>query len=184
MSDTIKYLNQKELDAFFRVIKSPRDRAIFHLIYFRGLRASEPGLLELADFNADKQRLRFRRKKGSRGGEWPLHPRELTALKIWLKVRGKDAGAMFPSRNHLPISRFQVWRLMKAYAIQAGIDPRKAHTHALKHSIAMTLLREKHKDLKFIQTWMGHVNMNSTAQYLHLSDSERDSQAQELYQDW
>jgi integrase len=141
-------------------------------------------MLDFKDFNPDKQRIRFRRLKGSIGGEWPLHPREVTALRTWVKVRGKNPGPLFPSRNNRAIGRFQVLHLMKAYCALAGIAPDKAHTHALKHSIAMTLRNEKHKDLKFIQSWLGHKNMNSTAQYLHLSDLERDNEAKDLYQDW
>jgi hypothetical protein len=69
MADSIKYLDSKELAAFFKVIKDPRNRAIFNIIYFRGLRASDPGLIELQDWSPEKQRIRFRRLKGSIGGE-------------------------------------------------------------------------------------------------------------------
>ena len=39
-----------EKDRLFKQIKSPRDRGIFALLYFHGLRASEPGRLVYSDF--------------------------------------------------------------------------------------------------------------------------------------
>jgi len=44
-SDLRKYLTKDELRRFFQAVKSPRDRAIFTLCYWRGLRASEIGLI-------------------------------------------------------------------------------------------------------------------------------------------
>lgn len=45
----IKYLTEDEISALFSVITSIRDQAIFRVVYHRGLRASEPRLLQLAD---------------------------------------------------------------------------------------------------------------------------------------
>ena len=44
------YLTEEEVDRFFRVVRDIRDRAIFRLIYHRGLRASEPGRLLYTDY--------------------------------------------------------------------------------------------------------------------------------------
>jgi site-specific recombinase XerD len=57
----IAYLWEQEVDAFFRMILSPRDKALFRLIYHHGLRASEPGKLMLYD---------FRQVLGNRGCAW------------------------------------------------------------------------------------------------------------------
>jgi integrase len=37
------YLTEQEVDDSVRVIRSPRDRALFRLMYQHGLRASKPG---------------------------------------------------------------------------------------------------------------------------------------------
>jgi integrase len=49
---TIHFLTQDELWQLFKVIKSKRDRAIFLVAYWHGLRASEIGLLQRADVDA------------------------------------------------------------------------------------------------------------------------------------
>jgi hypothetical protein len=38
------HLHQPEVQAFLAQIDSPRDRALFRLMYWRGLRSCEPGL--------------------------------------------------------------------------------------------------------------------------------------------
>ena len=48
MKDDRKYLTEEELKAFLGVIKSVRDRAIFTVMYWRGLRRSEVGTLQLS----------------------------------------------------------------------------------------------------------------------------------------
>jgi integrase len=52
------YLTEHEVEAFFRVIYKPRDKALFRVMYHHGLRASEAGKLMLSD---------FRRGQGNRG---------------------------------------------------------------------------------------------------------------------
>jgi integrase len=61
----IKYLSEAEIQAFFAVISSVRDLALFRLIYHRGLRSVEPGLLQISDWSPEAERLYIRRKKGS-----------------------------------------------------------------------------------------------------------------------
>src|SRR2546425_7554664 len=103
--DAVKYLSEEQLEQFFRVIKSPRDTAIFRLIYHRGLRASEVGKLQLSDWNRDRDRIRFARLKGSHGGEYRLTVREVKVLRTWLRVRGVEPGPLFPSRRRKGISQ-------------------------------------------------------------------------------
>ena len=67
-----KYLTTEEIAALFSMIDDVRDRAIFRIAYHRGLRASEIGLLRLADYRSQSGRLFVRRLKGSNSGEFLL----------------------------------------------------------------------------------------------------------------
>ena len=51
-------------------------RAIFTVMYWRGLRASEPRRLPLSAYRAAAGRLYVTRRKGSDSGEYPLSPAE------------------------------------------------------------------------------------------------------------
>ena len=91
-----QYLTKAEIDAIFAVIKTPRDRAIFRLAYHRGLRAHEPGLLQLSDWNERDGLLFIRRGKNSISRDYRLTAIERTALRAWLKARGLAPGPLFP----------------------------------------------------------------------------------------
>ena len=57
--DTIDYLTQDELRQLLRVIDSKRDRAIFLVAYFYGLRAGEIGTLTRADVDLERMKIRI-----------------------------------------------------------------------------------------------------------------------------
>ena len=93
-SDRRKYLTEEELKRFFAVVKSVRDRAIFTLAYWRGLRASEIGRIPWSDWDQKKRLIWITRLKGSDSGEYPLSPAETKALIAWREIRGNEAGPM------------------------------------------------------------------------------------------
>lgn len=167
----IMYLTDEELRKFFAAIKDVRDRAIFQVIFSRGLRASEIEILPLTAFDPRTGVLKFTRKKGSKGGEAKTLPAERAALKAWLKVRGNEPGPLFPSPKGGGIKRRQVYNLMAYYGRLARLPKEKCHPHILKHSIACAL-RHRGEDVMLIQKWLGHAALTSTAQYLHVADQE------------
>lgn len=182
MSDTDNHLTKEELAGLFRAITDARDRAMFRVAYWRGLRASEIGRLTLAAFNPKEGRLKFSRLKGSKGGNDILSPEELKYLKAWLKVRGSQPGPLFPSNRGKGISRQQVYVLVRKYGEAAGLPKGKCHPHILKHSIASHLAKRDVPALK-IQKWLGHSSFNSTQHYLHIEQQDQDATAREIYSD-
>lgn len=174
-----KYLTPEEIEAFFSVIKDTRDRALFRVIYHRGLRASEPGLLQLADYRPGSGRLAVKRLKGSNSGEFRLADAEERSLRAWIRERGEAPGPLFPSRLRRPISRDRVHELMQHYCQMAGIDPEKAHPHALKHSCG-THLSELGEDVQAIQDHLGHRNIQNTMIYVQVTNKARDATGERL----
>lgn len=120
------------------------------------------------------------RLKGSLAGEHPLQADEARALKAWLKHRGTDSPVLFPSRRGLPISRHMLDVLMKEYAELAAIPEGKRHFHVLKHSIATHLL-DAGAELRFVQDWLGHSNIQNTVIYTALVSSSREAKAREYF---
>lgn len=177
-----EYLTPEETDRFFRGITSIRDRAMFRLAYHRGLRASEIGKFQLADYRPNVGRIFVRRLKGSNSGEYHLTKVEQQVLRAWVRERGTAAGALFQSRNHKPISRFRLGQLMKKYCTAAGIAPEKAHMHALKHSCG-THLSAREPDIVAVQDHLGHANIQNTMKYVQIASKRRDDFAERL-NDW
>jgi integrase len=58
---------------------------------------------------------------------------------------------------------------MQTYAMKAGLLPEKRKFHNLKHSIATHLL-DAHGELKFVQDWVGHKNIQNTTKYAQLTN--------------
>jgi integrase len=79
-----KYLTQDELTRFFAVITSPRDKALFGLIYHDGLRVGEALMLTVDDVNFRNHRITVRRLKHGLGGEKPLWRHTATLLRSYL----------------------------------------------------------------------------------------------------
>jgi type 1 fimbriae regulatory protein FimB len=179
-SETIKFLTPDETRRLFAAITDKRDKAIFLLAYRHGLRASEIGLLRVSDVDFKRLRIMLHRLKGSLSGEHPLQADEARALKAWLKQRGTDSPVLFPSRRGLPISRQMLDVLMKEYAELAAIPEQKRHFHVLKHSIATHLL-DAGAELRFVQDWLGHSNIQNTVIYTALVSTSREAKAREYF---
>lgn len=177
------YLQPEEVDRFFRVIDSPRDRALFRLMYHAGLRASEVGLLQFRDYNPRTERIFIHRLKGSNSGEHHLCREESRVLHAWLKVRGGLPGPMFPSNRRSGIKRGMIHELVQTYGEMAAIPEKFRHAHIFKHTCA-THLFDKGFGIEQVQDWLGHVNVQSTAVYAHITNERRSQMADALRDSW
>lgn len=179
-TETIKFLTLDEIRRLFSRITDKRDRAIFLMAYRHGLRASEIGLLRVGDLDLKRLKIMLHRLKGSLSGEHPLQPDEARALKVWLRHCGTDSPVLFPSRRGLPISRQMLDVLMKRYGAEAKLPAEKRHFHVLKHSIATHLL-DADADLRFLQDWLGHANIQNTVIYAALVSHSREEKARRYF---
>ncbi|MCH8874957.1 tyrosine-type recombinase/integrase [candidate division KSB1 bacterium] len=106
--DKIKYHTQEDLDRFFAKLYNlspPRDYALFSLMYYFGLRASEIGLIGLDYLDLKRNRIWVTRLKGGVSAEYPLprSTRLLRRLKTYLNSRGlSDRDVLFLSRLKQP----------------------------------------------------------------------------------
>src|SRR5215813_3807757 len=94
-----KYLTQDELQRFFKVITSPRDHALFALIYHYGLRVDEAAALTVKDIDVKNHRIRIRRLKNGIGGEKPLWRHTAKLLRAYLRVRRNVTPYLFTGRQ-------------------------------------------------------------------------------------
>src|SRR5579872_6300450 len=159
-----KYLTEEELKRFLSVITSPRDKAIFAVCYWRGLRASEIGMLPFTAWRPGAKSLFVVRLKGSMAAEFPLSPLECRALNAWAKIRGSKPGPLFLGYNGHGIKRGMIWALVRKYGKLASLPARLCHPHSLKHSIATHLIG-KHVEIMAVKDWLGHKSLNSTLVY-------------------
>src|SRR5919198_1144063 len=181
-SGRLQFLTQEELKRLFAVMKDKRDRALFFLAYRHGLRASEIGLLQRTDVDLKQGRITIQRLKGSLSGIYPLQPDVIKLLRSYLRVRTDSSPYLFISNRGVPIDRRTLWCAMQTYGEKAGLPPEKRKFHSLKHSIATHLL-DARGELRFVQDWVGHKNIQNTTKYAQLTNPRRDEEARKLFAD-
>ena len=181
-TETIRFLTLEELARLFAVVRaSPRNRALFLTAYRHGLRASEVGLLRTDDLDFRALRIMVHRLKGSHSGAHPMQPDEAKALRAYLRGQlSPRSPILFPSNRGDPIARRTLDYLMKRYGAAANVPPAKCHFHCFKHSIATHLL-EAGADLRFVQDWLGHSNIQNTVVYTFLTARGREGAARKVF---
>jgi len=152
-----------------------RDKAMLELLYATGMRASEIAGLRIPDLNLDIAYLRCL-GKGNRERVIPVGKVAIEATVEYLSKLRPELAKPFSdnflllSRTGRPMSRIEVWRLVKKYAMRAGM-PRNLTAHTLRHCFATHLLAGG-ADLRSIQEMLGHVDIATTQIYTHV-DQER-----------
>lgn len=152
-----------------------RDKAMLELLYATGVRASELVGLKVSDLNLDIGYLRCL-GKGSRERVIPLGQAAIAATVDYLQTLRPRLAKPFSgdflllSRRGRPMSRIEIWRLIKKYAARAGM-PRNLTVHTLRHCFATHLLAGG-ADLRSVQEMLGHVDIATTQIYTHV-DQER-----------
>lgn len=158
-----------------------RNAALVELLYATGLRVSELVTLPQASARGNP-RMILVRGKGGRERMVPLSEPARAALARWLSVLDRRAGAgpragpaeasrhLFPgsgTAGHL--TRQNVFHLLRAIALDAGLDPGRVTPHVLRHAFATHLL-EGGADLRVIQTLLGHAGLATTEIYTRVLD--------------
>ena len=152
-----------------------RDKAMLELLYATGMRASELAGLKQSDLNLDVGYLRCL-GKGGRERIIPLGKAAIAATARYLAelrpqlAKPFSADFLLLSRTGRAMSRIEIWRLTKKYAIRAGM-PRNLTVHTLRHCFATHLLAGG-ADLRSVQEMLGHVDIATTQIYTHV-DQER-----------
>jgi len=149
-----------------------RDRTMLELLYACGLRVSELVSMSVSDFDPQAGLLRVL-GKGSKERYVPLHESAvsfmLDYLRHWRPLFGPKNDTVFLNRSGMGLSRQGVWKLIRRYALEAGIR-RTVSPHTLRHSFATHLL-EGGADLRTVQILLGHSDIMATEIYTHVQSA-------------
>jgi len=135
-----------------------RDRAMLELLYAAGLRVTELITLTPLDYDPQSGVLRVF-GKGDKERLVPIHALAQDLLSRYMaSIRPAFKPVkefVFLNRSGKGLSRQGVWKLIKRYALDAGIR-KEISPHSLRHSFATHLL-EGGADLRTVQMLLGHA---------------------------
>ena len=146
-----------------------RDRCMLELLYAAGLRVSELCDMSVADLDLQRGLVRVF-GKGSKERLVPLHDmmQQMLAayLRDWRPKFSPTGNQLFVNRSGRALTRQYVWKMVKKYALEAGIR-RAISPHTFRHSFATHLL-EGGADLRAVQMLLGHADISATEIYTHV----------------
>jgi len=164
-------LSREEVSRLINAAGTLFRRTLLMTLYGTGMRRAELARLKVNDIDSQRMIIRVVAGKGGKDRDLPLSPALLEILREYWRWR-KPKLYLFPTRTcrrrlDQPISDKTVWIACSEAARQAGLSKRVT-PHTLRHSWATHLL-EAGTDLRTIQVLLGHGDLETTAQYLHLS---------------
>ena len=149
-----------------------RDQAMLELLYATGLRVSELISLQMQQIDVQANFLTVK-GKGSKVRAVPFGKWARQKLLNYVNgtrprlLKGKSSAYVFINRSGRPLTRQGFWKLIRGYALAAGVEKRVT-PHTLRHSFATHLL-EGGADLRSVQSMLGHVDISTTQIYTHVN---------------
>jgi integrase/recombinase XerD len=163
-------LTQKEVKALIKAAKAGRDRTIIEFLYSTGVRVSECANMKLNHLDLNEGIARVKGGKGKKDRIIILSKKWIHNLKKYLKRKKVPSEFVFSKKNGKPITADAIERMVKKYAIKAGIK-KKVTPHVLRHSFSTHLL-ESGENIRKIQELLGHSNLATTQIYTFVSTEE------------
>lgn len=164
-----KVLTKEELSAFFNACENYKYKTIFMMIYGSGLRISEALNLRIEDIDSKKMRIFVREGKGKKERYTVLPEISLEMLrKYYKKYKPKHPeGYIFLNREGNPLTVERTREFFRRYRRKAKLDE-KFVVHSLRHSFATDLI-ERGASIIEVKEIMGHSNIRSTMEYIHVA---------------
>lgn len=166
---------KEELDILFAKCDA-RERLWFEFFLMTGMREQEVMHCSWADINLSRGTVTVRYKpeygfspKNYREREIPIPAKLVTRLKVEKEKRDKTCGLVFPTAGCSPKLNFL--DDLKAVVERANLQKADFWLHKFRATFATWHLWNG-VDLRTVQTWLGHSDMESTMRYLKPSRSQ------------
>lgn len=167
-------LSQQEVKVLLTSPKLLRHRLIVGLLYGCGLRNFELCRLKITDLDIDRKMVHIREGKGRKDRYVPLCDMLIRGIRTYLDAE-KPVGYLFNGK-----SRTGEYTAMTARGVQWAIGEarrvsrikKQVTAHSLRHTYATHLL-EMGTDIVTLKELLGHANIMTTMEYLHIAQVGR-----------
>jgi site-specific recombinase XerD len=180
VSSTMTYLERDEMKALLTAPAPDqrlgrRDLALLTFLYNTGARASEAVAASISDIRFEALAQVRLLGKGRKERTCPLWQETVTALHAYLDQRDDgdlpDAPLFLNSHGNR-LGRFGVVTIVKRHCaaaarLQPSLAAKRVTPHTLRHTAAMHLLQSG-VELNVIKSWLGHVSITTTSQYIEI----------------
>ncbi len=152
-----------------RTVIDLRNRLHLEVLYSCGLRNAEAVHLDVSDLDLNERTVLVREGKMGKSRLLPMLTSTLVAATEYLALRrdllrGPDQGALFMNQRGKRLPEWWMQRWLQGVSRTLGF---RVHPHLLRHSIAVHLLR-RGADVRHIQEFLGHADLETTKIYLRL----------------
>jgi len=170
-------IHREDVKAILNHTATAQHMTYLRTVYSCGLRLSEALHLTIHDIKGKLQQLHIRGGKGAKDRFVPLPMKTYLSLQdYWLRHRNPllifpalGRGGINGATSTRPMSVSTVQGGLKRALKSAGLSGRGIRMHTLRHSYATHLL-ESGVNIKTVQEFLGHTNLQATMVYLHLTN--------------
>ncbi len=181
-SGDIEVFSPEEVSALVRAAESEQDAAIFLTAAFTGLRMGELLALRWRDIDFSRDVVRVR---GSYSAGVLTTPKSGKVRSVPLAPDVAEVLARLASREHFTgddelafsgqggayLDGHAMRRRYQAALSRSGL--RRLRFHDLRHTFGTTMIA--HADIRRVQEWMGHADIQTTMKYLHYAPHAEDA---------
>jgi site-specific recombinase XerD len=179
-TNIMTYLERDEVKALLAAPASShplglRDVSLLTLLYNTGARVSEAVGLNVKDLRLDASPHVRILGKGRKERTCPLWQETVATLRAYLRQRrvaDEPDAPVFLNAHGKRITRFGVEVILKRHVAaaakhQPSLGRKRVSPHTLRHTAAMHLLQAG-VELNVIKSWLGHVSITTTSQYIEI----------------
>jgi len=169
-------LSREEVNGILSKVATFHNLVFLSTIYSCGLRLQEGLFLQVSDIDGKRKLIHVHRGKGAKDRYVPLPDTTYALLRrYWLTHR--NPRLIFPALGRgcnlgptslVPMAIDSVQGAFREAKIAAAIRKRRVSIHTLRHSYATHLL-EAGVNIRAIQRYLGHSQLETTMIYLHLT---------------
>lgn len=167
---------QEELNRLFKTC-SDEERLWFEFFLMTGMREQEVMYTYWSDVNFAASTVRVSHKpdrnwtpKAYKEREIPIPAKLVKKLKVWKRNSDRTCNLLFPTSGCNP--KLDFLDCLKACAERATLDKDDFWLHKFRATFATRCLWAG-VDLRTVQQWLGHSDMESTMRYLKPSRSQK-----------